>query len=213
MTRTLLISATIFTFACGPSQTGNDASKPAGAASAGSATSAPATSAAGEKAAVTLVGCLREAAPAQPTGTAGSVESAPGARPSSGTSDEAQRHGRAANVHYVLADATVDSGGVGANGAGASGGPLLSAGSRVELDGVPADAQSSVNTQVRVTGRIDAAQPAGTGAAGAASGGSTSTREDVRANSTTVASATPDNGARHMTVDTVQVIAQNCAAR
>ncbi|PYR42509.1 MAG: hypothetical protein DMF93_05620, partial [Acidobacteria bacterium] len=116
MTRTLLISATIFTFACGSSQTENDASKPAGAAPAGSATSVPATSAAGEKAAVTLVGCLREAAPAQATGTAGSVESAPSARPSSGTADEAQRHGRAANAHYVLADATVESGGIGANG-------------------------------------------------------------------------------------------------
>src|SRR5689334_6396640 len=163
----------MFTFACGSSQTGNDAAKPAAAA--------PARSAASEKAAVTLVGCLQEAAPAQATGTAGSIESAGASRQSAvQPSDEAQRHGRAANAHFVLADATVESGGVGANGAGASGGPLVGAGSRVALDGVPADAEASVNKQVRITGRIDAAQPAGAGAAGAAPSGSASTREDVR---------------------------------
>jgi len=202
VTRTLLISATMFTFACGSSQTGNDAATPAAAA--------PARSAASEKAAVTLVGCLQEAAPAQATGTAGSIESAGAGRQSS---DEAQRHGRAANARFVLADATVESGGVGANGAGASGGPLVGAGSRVALDGVPADAEASVNKQVRITGRIDAAQPAGAGAAGAAPSGSTSTREDVRANSTTVAGASPDANTRHLVVDSVQVIAQSCAAR
>lgn len=195
MTRTLLISATIFTLACGQAQSDKNAS----------ATSAPAASAAAEKSAVTLVGCLREAAPAQATGTAGSVGSEPSARAT--TADDAQRHGRAANARFVLADATVESGGVGANGAGASGGPLVGAGSRVELDGVPADAQASVNKQVRITGRIDAAQPTGTG-------GSASTRDDVRANSTTAASGAPATDAsRHLTVDTVQVIAQTCPGR
>ena len=126
---------------------------------------------------------------------------------------------------------------MGANGAGASGGPLVSAGSSIDLDGVPADAQNSVNKQVRVTGRIDA-RPEGAGAAGAGnatvggrgtgaansgasgsgvgatspSAGGTSTRDDVRANSTTAASGEPNSAAaRRVTVETVQVVAQTCA--
>ena len=65
----------------------------------------------------------------------------------------------------MLADAVVpgaELGGVGANGAGGSGGPLVSGRATFELDGVPPDARNSVNKQVKVVGRLDA-RPAGAG--------------------------------------------------
>jgi len=90
--------------------------------------------------------------------------------------------------------------------------PAIAAGSTVALDSVPADARSHVNKQVRVTGRFDASR---SGARTASpSGGSTSTRDDVRANSTTVAGDAPE-AARdaRLIVDRVDVIAQTCAPR
>jgi hypothetical protein len=228
MTRTLLISATIVTFACShnaeQSRTQNDTSRPAASAQPGSGSTTERTAAA-EKVSVTLVGCLEGTAQPRAAGTAGSLaDDRARDRATGNTAGDQQAHGAAANAHFTLTNATVESGALGANGAGGSGGPLLSPGSSVDLDGVPADAQSSVNKQVRVTGRLDATQagattggsgraaPANSGTTG--SGASTSPRDDVRANSTTIASGVHDNGSsRHLTVETVEVIAQGCTAR
>ena len=230
MTRTLLISATILTFACSrnaeQSRTQNDTSRSAASAQPGSGSATERTAAA-EKVSVTLVGCLEGAAQPRAAGTAGSVAGDRARERATGnTAGDQQPHGAAANAHFTLTNATVESGALGATGAGGSGGPLLSPGSSVDLDGVPADAQSSVNKQVRVTGRLDATQAAATTGAGrnggaapansstSGSGASTSPGDDVRANSTTIASGVHDNGSsRHLTVETVEVIAQGCTAR
>ena len=146
----------------------------------------------------------------------------------------------------MLADAVVpgaELGGVGANGAGGSGGPLVSGRATFELDGIPPDARASVNKQVKIVGRLDA-RPAGAGeeANGAATGG----REAASGGSGTAATAGSGNvpsgssdapGAhgtgqksvaghgtmgsaargdlrnQRLVVETVQVIAENCAQR
>jgi hypothetical protein len=164
----------------------------------------------------------------------------------------------------MLADAVVpgaDLGGVGANGAGGSGGPLVSGRATFELDGVPPDARTSVNKQVKVVGRLDA-RPAGVGEdangsaagtsgrnAGASSGNSGSgvgspsatgggSGTAATAGSASVPSGSSDAPGAHGTgqksvaghgtmgsaaradvrnqrlvVETVQVIAENCAKR
>jgi hypothetical protein len=223
MKSTLLISIAVLTVACGSRQTRNDKSATANDASSQSpgANTSGATPSGTTDGKVTLVGCLQ--GPSQPgaTGTAGSAAGDRArARAAGSNADDAQRHGAAAMAHYVLTNASVEAGGVGANGAGGSGGPLVSAGSSFELDGMPADGQVSVNKQVRVTGRVDvrpaaaagstrsAASGAATGASGAAS--ETSPADDVRANSTAVAG---DSTNRRLTVETVQVVAQQCGAQ
>ena len=92
--------------------------------------------------------------------------------------------------------------------------PPIAAGSTVALYSMPADARSQVNKQVRVTGRFDAARPDAGARTASPSGGSTSTRDDVRANSTTVAGDAPEptrNG--RLIVERAEVIADGCAAR
>jgi hypothetical protein len=216
MKRTLLISAALLTFACGQgsqqAQPAHDASTPAASAPAGSATGgATGTTPPGANEMVTLVGCLRGPALPGATGTAGGpAGDRARLRATGNDAASAGTHGSASTGRFTLLNVIVESGGSGANGAGASGGPVVSAQSAVELDGLPADAQASVNKQVRVTGRIDS-RPAGSAAAtGAASpsGGSTSTRDDVRANSTTVADGAAST--RRLTVETVQVVEQSC---
>jgi len=270
MKSTLLIGTTLLTFACGGgSQTrGADTSaSPATAPPSANASSTAANTSQGN-ASVTLVGCLQ--GPALP-GATGTVGSAAGdrarARATGNDAANAQTHGGASAGRFLLVNATAESAGVGANGAGGSGGPLVDPRSSFELDGLPADAQASVNKQVRITGHVDprpvgAAEEAtsaapraanvsassgntvssvgspsamGTARAGGsaaqsgnapngapptggpngvvggapAGSGSASTRDDVRANSTTVASG--DANPRRLTVETIQVVAQNCA--
>jgi len=109
--------------------------------------------------------------------------------------------------HFTLTDASAES-------RGSTSAPLVETGSSVALVNVQADARTNVNKQVRVTGHLDAAR-ADVGARTASpAGGSTSTRDDVRANSTTVASDTPEHarGAR-LIVERVQAIAETCVAR
>ena len=177
---------------------------------------------------VELVGCLQ--GPAQQRPSAGAPPSqAPAPVDAYGT------NGAAA---YVLADATIESGGIGANGAGRSGGPFISPGTSVELDGVPPDAQNSVNKRVRIVGRIDARRASlgdtsavtgssrnngtsgsGVGASSEVPGttagttGSASPRDDVRANSTGVAGGVAANAGRRVIVERVETIAQHCAER
>jgi hypothetical protein len=218
MRRTLLFSAMVLTFACshdaGQSQAQNDTSRSAAAAQpgagAGSAASGGSTATApAGNAAVTLVGCLQGPAVSGATGTTGSdAGDRARARETGKVPGAEQTLGGASDVRFTLTNATVESGGVGANGAGGSGGPLLGAGSSVELDSLPADAQANVNKQVRVTGRINASDVR---AEPSTAGGSTSPRDDVRANSTTAASG--NAASRHLTVESVQVIAERCAAR
>ena len=171
MKRSLLISVAALACACGGShQSDNrDASAPAGSAQPGAA-SATARTAGGDQGGatranqtVTLVGCLLgPAQPAQPTGTSGARARAR----ATGPETTAAAGDRATSTdRFVLADATVpgaELGGVGANGAGGSGGPLVSGRATFELDGVPPDARNSVNKQVRVVGRLDA-RPSGAG--------------------------------------------------
>ena len=108
---------------------------------------------------------------------------------------------------FALANATADS---------AAGGPApaIATGSTIVLDSVPADARSHVNKQVRVTGHFDAARSDAGARTASPSGGSTSTRDDVRANSTTVAgdSPAPARDGR-LIVERLQAIADVCAAR
>jgi hypothetical protein len=171
-------------------------------------TSSPAAAAAASGN-VTLVGCLQGSELPRATGTAGS----PNADRASGHTAPAGR--------FVLTNATVANAAAGANGAGGSGGPLVNAAKSFELDGVPPDAQVSVNKRVRITGRVDERAPASTPAESTSSttgqrqtandqrrptAGST---EDSQANSLTVAG---DATTRRVKVETVQVIAQDCNA-
>ena len=106
---------------------------------------------------------------------------------------------------FALTNARAESDGSG------SASPIATA-STVALEGVPADARSHVNKQVRVTGHFDAARPDAGARTASPSGGSTSTRDDVRANSTTVASDAPGPAPdRTLIVTRVQAIAESCA--
>jgi len=168
---------------------------------------------------VTLVGCLQ--------GPSGGATGTSGTRSANDRSTSAARTDNATGTLGVYrltnaAAASSDSAGVGANGAGASGGPQVTAGSSYELDGLPADAQGNVNKRVRVTGKVDARPVATGGAAGQPSAqrenatpapgttGATSPRDDVRANSTAVAG---DSTSRRLTVETVQVVSEGCEPR
>jgi hypothetical protein len=187
VTRILLISFAAMTFACG----GSDKTSSAGGSSARPAPpeAAPAQSGASAAAVppgsgapqgnttVTLVGCLQ--GPGDAAGATGTSGSAARARARTEGPDTLAG-AAAAGGRYRLIDATAasnDSAGVGANGAGGSGGPLVSGVSSFDLDAVPDDARAQVNKQVRITGRLDPrpdALSAQGGAAGSAdaSGGS-----------------------------------------
>jgi hypothetical protein len=157
--------------------------------------------------------CSREAQrpgpnPNPSTSTAPSG-TAPHPTSTTGTADNAitlvgclQEDGR-----FTLANVTAES-----RGSGAA--PAIAAGSTIALDSVPADARSNVNKQVRVTGHFDAPPPGASTRTASPSGGSTSTRDDVRANSTTVASDAPEPARdARLIVERVQAIADTCAVR
>lgn len=217
MKSALLIGIAALTVACGGSRQPrpDSSATAAGAASQSpaanaSAATAPSTS----DARVTLVGCLQGPGLSGGTGTTGSTAGDRArARATGNNAAVRQEHGAASSGPFVLANAAVESGGVGANGAGGSGGPLVSTGTSYTLDGLPADAQASVNKQVRITGRIDVRATSGTAAtAGGPSATSSTTagigaRDDVRANSATVAG---DSTTHRLTVETVHVVAQRC---
>ena len=101
--------------------------------------------------AVTLVGCLRgPSLGGETAGTSGSNRTPPGAPESSQATAPSSR--------FTLITATAaapGTGGIGANGAGASGGPLVSGASSYDLDGLAADAAAHVNKLVKIMGQID----------------------------------------------------------
>lgn len=218
MKTALLITIAAFSVACNGSRADHAAPPPGAAANDANASGSSASDNANRT--VTLVGCLQGPGAPGAVGTAGSpAADRARSRAAGGAVDDAQRHGGAAGARFVLSNAEVESGGVGANGAGASGGPLVSAGSSFELDGLPADAQANVNKRVRITGKVDAQPVAPSGASSQTQAqrdsaavpgttGATSPRDDVRANSTAVAG---DSSARRLTVETVQVVAERCA--
>jgi hypothetical protein len=222
MKKALLISIAVFTVACERShQTHTDTSANAtGAGSLGANTSAAPASELSSNT-VTLVGCLQGPHLSGVTGSSGTLASDRANAPTAGNEvRERQTHGAADTGPFVLANAAVESGGGGASGAGESGGPVATTGLSFELDGVPADAQASVNKLVRVTGRLAraAATPTKSSGTTAAGGGgistaaasttaATSTKDDVRANSTGVAG---DSTNHRLMVGTVQVVAQKC---
>jgi len=220
----LLISIATLTLACNESpRTHTETSANATAAGSLGANTSAAPAPERSSSVVTLVGCLQSSGLSGVAGTAGTE-----ARDRTGapTSDarERQAHGAARMGPFVLANAAVESGSGGATGARGWGGPVASAGSSFELDGVPADAQASVNKLVRVTGRLVSSAAATPGAksgtaatrGGAASGSAASTtseastRDDVRANSTGVAGDSTNN---RLTVESVEVVAPQCGPR
>jgi hypothetical protein len=222
MKQMLFISMVVLTLACGSGSKNRDASlsgNPGSTAqSAGNATDAR-----GREQVVALVGCLQGPALADgATGTSGmrgqTSAQGPGAAPNATASS---------NARFKLVDASAaspDSGGVGANGAGASGGPLVSGRASYDLDGIPADAVAHVNKQVRVTGRIDPnpatiGGPANTPVNGAPSGAASSGAAEGRASRDDGSAARAANGAaaqpadRRLTVESIQVVSDDCARR
>jgi hypothetical protein len=108
---------------------------------------------------------------------------------------------------FTLTNASAESRGTGSA-------PAVETGSSVALVNVPADARANVNKQVRVSGHLDAARAEAGARTASPSGGSTSTRDDVRANSTTIASDTPEHARdARLIVERVQAIAETCVAR
>jgi len=204
MKTAVLISIVAFAVACdGSRHAGNGtAAKPTGGGGHVADAASPASSST-----VTLVGCLQASSPPAAPGVA---ETDAGNRAST---PAAAQPGR-----FVLANASVVDSSAGANNAGAA---VVSGGSSFELNGVPSDARANLDKRVRVTGRLDApgtttgltsrtpATPDASGAAttAASTTGETSTRDDVRANSTGVAG---DSTNHRLTVESVQVVAQHC---
>jgi hypothetical protein len=250
MKRSLLISVAVLACACGGSHQSDkgDASAPAGSAQPGS-TSAAAQTAGGDQGGatranqtVTLVGCL--VGPGQPAAPLSSSAARAQTRATGPeTAADAAGAGAASTDRFMLADAVVpgsELGGVGANGAGGSGGPLVSGRATFELDGVPPDARNSVNKQVKVVGRLDA-RPAGdanaangaAGAAGTSGSGTAATaasgsvpsgssdapgahgtgQKSVAGHGTMGSAARSDVRNQRLVVETVQVIAENCTQR
>jgi len=216
MKTVLLISIAAFTVACNGSRHENTDTS----ANATGAKPLASPAAATANRAVTLVGCLQGPSRSGATGTAGAAAAPRASAPAAGS--DAAGHGATDVSRFVLTNAAVESGDTGAVSAGASGGTVASAGSSFELDGLPADAQASVNKRVRVTGRLhprvattigargDAAgtrAASGTATAAPSTTGENSTRDDVRANSLGVAG---DSTSHRLTVETLQVVAQQC---
>jgi hypothetical protein len=211
MKPTLLIGIAAIAFACGGGSTQhNDSTAPGGVApQTGAAPQAGSGSSAGSQAAsavetngasaranerVTLIGCVQ--GPGQPAaiGTSGAAERAR-AR-ATGNDPAAARVGAGASSdRFLLVDAraaSADAAGVGANGAGGSGGPLVSGKSTFELDGIPGDARAYVNKQVRISGRVDSnpatvGGPLTGGSVGADSGAASSGRPGAGVGSPTAA--------------------------
>ena len=106
--------------------------------------------------------------------------------------------------------ASAAGGGVGTSGAGASGGPLVSAKSTFSLDGIPAAARNFVNKQVQVTGRVDR-NPTVTGATGDAA--NSATPGNSTAGNRTPVLPNANGSERKLIVEGVQLVAQTCAAQ
>lgn len=236
MNRTLWIAA-IAALACG---CGNSTNPPptAGVGAAGSASKTPGSAAADQegdtKAAdrsvptasarpadqlVRVTGCLMggEALAAAPGNSA-----APGTTPAVGGT----ANGSGPNL-FVLTRAKpdADGAGVGANGAGGSGGPLISGIAEYRLDGDPTELRSHLNQQVRISARLDPRQTM-TGSAPPVTAGSND-RASITDAGTAGGSARPSGAdtsqrgtsatnvpamARLLIVESVRMVASSCSA-
>jgi len=152
---------------------------------------------------VTLTGCLRGG------------EAAAGARstaPTTGTTGAVNAAGQFTLANARPADQTPAGeapsprAGVGANGAGGSGGPLVSGVSTFLLSGSAPELQGHVNQQVRITGTIDARETV----ADAPRPGSRAAADTTPATSATPGSGTGTPPARHVAVESIQMIAARC---
>jgi hypothetical protein len=174
---------------------------------------------------VTLTGCLRSEGPAAASAAT------PGRSPVAATAaGNDARGGSGANV-FLLRNAKPEpgGGGVGANGAGGSGGPLVSGTSDYTLQGDVNELRSHINQEVRITARIDPRQiavPQGSpegrsGTAGNGSSAGSGTASGVtRSNASTSRSATKTSGGsvvqqldaiRQLMVESVQTVAPSCS--
>ena len=175
-----LALVTLAALACGCGGSSSDrqdmtAAAPAGEASQSEPVRQEPPLSAGAEQTVALVGCLRGPSASEATGTSGSAT---------------------ATERYTLADATPDQAdGVGANGAGGTGGPLVSGKATYDLDDIPNGARGGVDKQVRITGLIDA-RPIG------AESGVTGTPGNEGSSPRTN---------RRVEVQSVEVIAESCA--
>ena len=209
MTRGILISSAVVMLALGcrsrPAQTNTGAPEATSAQLQRNTTPSgrerDSASSAASTQIVTLIGCLQGPS-LRTVGTSGAARTATG---------EVQQPDGTSSERLMLADARAvspESAGVGANGAGGSGGPLVSGKSSFELDGIPAEARAYVNKQVSITGRIDA-NPAFTSTSASGSNGSSTRSESERA-SMTADSVQRPVGTRRLRVETVRLAAENC---
>jgi hypothetical protein len=235
----VVITVAALTFGCGGSTGDREVPAPGGnPAGTAQAPGAGATARATEQV-IELVGCLQGPAPApQAAGTSGTRGPTSG-RP--GEDATGVNAARASGARFTLVDAAAAStsgAGIGANGAGGSGGPLVSGRSAYDLDGIPADAAAHVNKQVRVTGRMDPdVAPIGGGNSGRSGESSdrTSSRVDhqtpsppARGNDRGIPApaggrsgpssgapggATTESANRRVVVESIQVVSESCASR
>jgi hypothetical protein len=208
MSRTGLAIALVLMIGCNRSSSetaGDTAARPAEAA-----TAVPAADSNWQP--VALVGCLRAAEPATPPRAPGAADGA------SSTNTSGPR--------FMLMDArpaTREGAGVGTQGAGASGGPLVSPRGSYELDTLPMEASALLNKQVEVSGRLDTASavatvPGGPPAAAPAprASGSTSAtgatgRREIPGGAPPTDPGEP-SAVRRIAVDAVKVVAEVCAS-
>lgn len=237
MNRTLWIAA-IAALACGcgngtnPPRTaevvrGGSASKTpdsATAAQAGDTRSAdrsvPAASAPPPDQRVSVTGCLMGGE---------AIAAAPGnsATPATSSVVGGTANGSGPNLFMLThAKPEADGAGVGANGAGGSGGPLLSGVAEYRLDGDPTELRSHLNQQVRISARLDPRQTmtgnvppvtAGsndrvpmTGAETAGGGAARPSGSDPSERGT--AATNVPAMARLLIVESVQMVASSCSA-
>jgi hypothetical protein len=206
MTRTALAIAIALATGCGRSgseTTGNAPAETPAATQASTREPAP-----DGTQRVVLVGCLQS--PAADT------------RPSQGAAADPGSVGTTPRFTLVNArPAAPGSSGVGSQGAGASGGPLVTAKAAYELDALPPSARTEVNKQVEVSGRLDTASavaptPGAAFPVGTSAPPPGSTRTETTAGQGSVASNAPqsDPGGpstiRHLVVDSLKVIADAC---
>jgi hypothetical protein len=176
---------------------------------------------------VTLTGCLQGG---EEVTTASATPAPPSASGAASAVNRGAADGSGAN-RFVLRRATPDSAGagIGANGAGGSGGPLLAGVSDYALDGAESDLRRYLYQEVRVSARLNprdtAAQQRGsanpTAAASSRSRAASTPASNPPATSASVAANTETDGGsataspplRRLLVDSVQLVARTCASR
>ena len=168
---------------------------------------------------VNLTGCLEGSEAEVPARTSSPRSSAP--PPAAGGAAETAGANR-----FVLRDAKPEpgGGGVGANGAGASGGPLVGSESDYVLDGRTEELRRNVNHEVRISARLSprdtaaeqralssaANAPGNTGAGAPSNGGAPPAAPNANADRPTDSPAAP---LRRLMVESVQSVANNCTSR